>query len=201
MTKTIVVPGEIVSDKLEQGNGIYANDKNTVSKYVGVLYSENDLQVVPLNGRYIPKEGDQIIGLVKQVDVNGYILDIKSFRYPYVHKRSIKTELKPGEFVLCQVYSVNEVKEISLDIQAKLEDGFVLEISPKKVPRVIGKHKSMISMLEKYSGCKMLVGANGYIFCQDGKQDVLQNALEVISKYSHVDNLTEKMDTYLQKMK
>jgi len=200
MTKTIVVPGEKVSDTLQKGQGIYNDDNKTYSKYVGVLYSGDETQVVPLQGKYLPKEGDIIIGLVVQEDIFGYILDVKSYHMPYVNKRSIKTELKRGDLILCQVYGVNEIKDMSIDIQAKLDDGILLQVSAKKVPRVIGKHRSMITLLEKYSGCKILVGANGYIFVQGGKPDVLKHALEVISRYSHVDNLTEKMDLYLKNL-
>ena len=201
MTKTIVVPGELISDKAERGSGIYTENEKTYSKYLGVLYQGEDTQVVPLNGKYTPKEGDQIIGMITAQDMNGYILDVKSYHMPYVHKRSIKTELKPGDLMLCQVIGVNEIKDMTIDIQAKLEDGILLNVSAKKVPRVIGKHRSMIKLLEKFSGSKILVGANGNIFIQDGKPSIVKNALEVISKYSHVDNLTDKMNIYLQKMK
>ena len=201
MTKTIVVPGELISDKAERGSGIYTENEKTYSKYLGVLYQGEDTQVVPLNGKYTPKEGDQIIGMITAQDMNGYILDVKSYHMPYVHKRSIKTELKPGDLMLCQVIGVNEIKDMTIDIQAKLEDGILLNVSAKKVPRVIGKHRSMITLLEKFSGSKILVGANGNIFIQDGKPSIVKNALEVISKYSHVDNLTDKMNIYLQKMK
>ena len=201
MTKTIVVPGELISDKVERGSGIYIENEKTYSKYLGVLYQGEDTQVVPLNGKYTPKEGDQIIGMITSQDMNGYILDVKSYHMPYVHKRSIKTELKPGDLMLCQVIGVNEIKDMTIDIQAKLEDGILLNVSAKKVPRVIGKHRSMITLLEKFSGSKILVGANGNIFVQDGKPSIVKNALEVISKYSHVDNLTDKMNIYLQKMK
>ena len=161
MTKTIVVPGEQIGNGLEHGVGIYTDNNKTFSKYVGVLYQGEETQVVPLTGKYSPKEGDQIIGLVMQEDMFGYIVDVKSFHYSYVHKRSIKTSFKPGDLILAQVFGINEIKDMSIDIQAKLEDGILLEVSAKKVPRVIGKHRSMITMLEKYSGCKILVGANG----------------------------------------
>lgn len=198
--KTIVVPGEQISDKAQRGQGIYVEDNKTYAKYVGVLYQGEDTQVVPLQGKYLPKEGDQIIGLVVAEDMFGYIMDVKSCHMPYVNKRSIKTTLKKGDLILAQVYGVNELKDMSIDIQAKLEDGILLQVSAKKVPRVIGKHRSMITLLEKYSGCKILVGANGYLFVQEGDPSILKDALEVISKYSHVDNLTEKMDSYLKNL-
>lgn len=196
------MPGEKIADSPLNGVGIYTYENKTFAKQFGVLYlNEDSAKVVPLKGKYMPKEGDRIIGVVASEDAYGYVLDIMSFVNPYVSKRAIKTKLKVGDLVLCQVYSVNEVKELSLDILAKLEDGILLEISSKKVPRVIGKHKSMISLLEKYSGSRVLVGANGYIFAQGGKVDILRDALNMISEYSHVDNLTEKIDVYLKKMK
>jgi len=199
--KTIVVPGDLISDKPENGSGTYQKDNKTYSKYVGVLYKGEDTQVVPLHGKYTPREGDMIIGLVVQEDMFGYIVDVKSYHMPYVHKRSIKTEFKPGDLILCQVISVNEIKYMIIDIQAKLEDGILFGVSAKKVPRVIGKHRSMINLLEKYSESKILVGANGYLFVKGGKPNIVKDALEVISKYSQTENLTEKMEGYLKKIK
>lgn len=199
--KTIVVPGEQVADKPVNSFGVYTYNNKTYSKQLGVLYSVEHIKVVPLTGKYMPKEGDQIIGLVIQEDLYGYILDIKSFRLPYIHKRSIKTELKVGDLVLCNVYFVNEIKEASIDILAKLETGMLFEVSSKKVPRIIGKHRSMISLLEKYLGSKIIVGANGYIFAKGGKLNILKDALKIINKYSYVDNLTEKMKVYLENIK
>jgi len=201
MTKTIVVPGEQIYDRAERGFGTYIENNKTYSKYLGVLYNAEETQVVPLSGKYFPKENDQIIGVIAAEDSVGYIMDVKSYHMPYVHKRSIKTELKKGDLLLCQVVSVNEIKDMTIDIQAKLDDGILLNVSAKKVPRVIGKHRSMITLLEKFSGSKILVGANGNLFVQGGKPNIVKNALDIISKYSHVDNLTDKMNIYLQKIK
>jgi len=198
--KTIVVPGEQIGNATRQSNSVLVNNNKSYSKYLGVLYNSDDkLQVVPLQGKYIPKEGDLIIGLVYAEDNFGYILDVKSSTMPYISKRAIRSELKQGDFLLCEVNSVNEIKQMTISIQSKLEDGFLLQVPSKKVPRVIGKHKSMISLLEKYSESKILVGANGFIFVKDGKANIVKDALEIINRYSHVDNLTEKMDVYLKK--
>lgn len=217
MTKEIVTPGEKISDKTEPIiGGAYAKDGKIYSLYLGVLYkSPYGILVVPLEGRYAAKEGDTIIGLVIQEDNFGYILDTKSYKYPYLSKRALERERssfgnrhaeekqkeKPfslGDIVLARVLGVNEVKDVNLEVVYKLNGGVLLEISSKKVPRVIGKHKSMLSVIEKYSGSHVTVGANGFLYVKGGKQDVVAKALELIKKYSPVDNLTNKIETYLK---
>ena len=198
--RTIVLPGDLISNKIEKGSGIYIQNNRTYSQYVGVLYKDRICQVVPLQGKYAPKEGDLIIGVIAQEDLFGYVIDVKSYHMPYVPKKSIKTEFKVGDLILCQVVSVNEIKDMIIDIQAKLNDGALFSVSAKKVPRIIGKHRSMINLLEKYSGSKILVGANGYLFVKGGKPNVVKEAVDIISKYSQTENLTVKLESYLKKI-
>lgn len=228
--KEIVTPGEKLSDKAEPiVGGAYLKDGKIYSQYMGVLYkSSNGILVVPLEGKYVAKEGDEIIGLVIKEDNFGYVLDTKSCREPYISKRALeksqenspsgKTALRGkhfeknlgertlrepslslGDVVLVRVSGVNEVKDVSLEIVYKLTGGVLLDISSKKVPRVIGKHKSMLSVIEKYSASHVVVGANGFLYVKGGKPEVVTKALELITKYSPVDNLTDKIDAYLKK--
>lgn len=202
--KSIVTPGEVISDKPEHiVSGAYLKDGKTFSEYLGVLYSTpQGIQVVPLQGKYSPKIEDTIYGVVLVEDNFGYIVDIKSYRYPYVSKRSLdRMTFTVGDIIFAKVISVNEVKDVGLEVISKQTGGVLLEISPKKVPRVIGKHRSMLSVIEKYSQCQIFIGANGFMYVREGKPEVVSKALELIEKYSPVDNLTDKIDEYLSKAK
>ena len=104
--KSIVTPGEIISDKPEHlVSGAYLKDGKTYSEYLGVLYSTpQGLQVVPLQGKYSPKIGDTIYGVVLVEDNFGYVLDIKSYRYPYVAKRTLdRMTLAVGDIIFAKV--------------------------------------------------------------------------------------------------
>ncbi len=195
--KTIVVPGELVNEKSVKGNGVVISNNKTYSEYVGVLYNEKYLQVVPLNGKYLPKTEDVVIGYIEQLDINGYICNVNSYKSVYLHKNGLSKKLNLGDIVLAKISSVNEIKDFGLEIMGILRDGILMNINAKKVPRVIGKNKSMLELLQKYSKSNIRVGANGYIYVVGGNYLIVKDALEIIEKYSHVDNLTEKLNKYL----
>jgi exosome complex component RRP4 len=99
---------------------------------------------------------------------------------------------------------VDEVKRISVSMQEhglrKLTGGMVIEISPSKVPRVIGKNGSMIQMLKNMTGCRIYVGQNGRIWI-DGELDNIVKAVQairMIEDEAHNLGLTERIKSFLE---
>lgn len=74
-----------------------------------------------------------------------------------------------------------------------LKDGYLLEISPSKIPRVIGKKDSMISILRKESGCEIIAGQNGVIWINGAAERIKLaiEALRYIEGHSHQSGLTD----------
>jgi exosome complex component RRP4 len=108
--------------------------------------------------------------------------------------------LEVNDVILLKVNDVNEIKDISVELISKLFKGTILEINPKKVARVIGKSQSMLLTIEKYTKTKVTVGANGYLYVIGENIKLVQETLEKIDEYSHVDNLTNKIEEFLQKV-
>ena len=78
--------------------------------------------------------------------------------------------------------------------------GQIIEISPSKVPRVIGKSGSMIQMIKGYTNCRIFVGQNGRIWL-DGEVDSIMHAIkaiQMIEQDAHSYGLTEKVKAYLE---
>ena len=200
--KHIVVSGEYISDSDKKINeGVYRKDGKIYSLYTGVLYdNEFGIKVVPLNGKYASKIGDVIIGRVVSEENFFFVLDVNCPKTITLSKREVDLTLNPEDYLLLRVTSVNEVKEIAVEIISKLYNGNACSINSKKVPRVIGKSKSMLSLIEKYSESKVVVGANGYVYILGGNVELVKKALDKIEKYSHVDNLTSSMEEYLEKI-
>jgi len=99
---------------------------------------------------------------------------------------------------------VDEMKRIQVSMQEhglrKLTGGMVIEVSPSKVPRIIGKNGSMIQMLKNETGCRIYVGQNGRIWI-DGELDSIVRAVQAIKMIedeAHNLGLTEKVKTYLE---
>jgi exosome complex component RRP4 len=85
----------------------------------------------------------------------------------------------------------------------KLHGGEVISISPLKVPRVIGKSGSMITLLKKYTNCQLFVGQNGRIWIE-GSMDEIKlaiKAIRIIEQSAHISGLTDLIENYLKKAK
>jgi exosome complex component RRP4 len=83
----------------------------------------------------------------------------------------------------------------------KLTGGMVMEVSPSKVPRVIGKNGSMIQMLKNMTSCRIYVGQNGRIWI-DGELDSIVRAVQAIKMIedeAHSQGLTEKVKALLER--
>ena len=108
-----------------------------------------------------------------------------------------------GDVVLIKVVGVDERRRISVSMQdhglRKLTGGTVMEISPSKVPRIIGKNGSMIQMLKNETACRIYVGQNGRIWI-DGELDNIVKAVQairMIEDEAHALGLTEKVKEFL----
>jgi len=79
----------------------------------------------------------------------------------------------------------------------------VIEMSPSKVPRVIGKNGSMIQTLKNMTGCRIYVGQNGRIWI-DGELDDMTlavKAIKMIEDEAQNLGLTEKVKRFLEENK
>ena len=81
----------------------------------------------------------------------------------------------------------------------KFKGGIIVDISPTKVPRLIGKKGSMINMIKDKTNCKIVVGQNGLVWVK-GNEDMEQLTREVIhliEAEAHTSGLTNKIKNKL----
>ena len=91
------------------------------------------------------------------------------------------------------------MKESYADGPRKLRDGRVLTVNAKKIPRIIGSKKSMLTLLRDKTGCRVVVGQNGIIWL-DGPEENMELVVEAILKItreSHTKGLTDRISEYL----
>jgi exosome complex component RRP4 len=78
----------------------------------------------------------------------------------------------------------------------KITRGQVVKITPTKIPRVIGKKGSMISMIKQETGCHIVLGQNGVILIT-GKsmedEELAMMAIHKIEEESHTTGLTDRI--------
>ena len=80
-----------------------------------------------------------------------------------------------------------------------IKGGRLLKISPTKVPRIIGKNSSMISMIKKETKCDILVGQNGRIWLNGEAEriNLAVKAIELIEREAHTAGLTKRVEDML----
>src|SRR5439155_22342968 len=172
------------------------------------------VSVTPLNGRYIPQRGDAVIGEVVDLGPSHWLVDINS-PYPAplhatespwrVEFGDTSRYLKVGDVIMGHVLSVDEIKRVQLTMQERearrLNGGIVMEISPTKVPRVIGKQGSMISLITELTGCRIYVGQNGRIWLDGEDRDtaVAASAIRLIEERAQSYGLTEAVRELIER--
>lgn len=83
----------------------------------------------------------------------------------------------------------------------KLEGGRIIRVGPQKVPRIIGKQGSMVSMIKQATGCRMMVGQNGIIWLEGSPKGELiaVKAISMIGEMAHLSGLTDRIREFLEK--
>ncbi|MBU0624285.1 MAG: exosome complex protein Rrp4 [Candidatus Thermoplasmatota archaeon] len=214
--REVVVPGELLAiSSKKAGVGTYSEGGKIFASQLGIKTVRPDsISVVPLAGQYIPVTGDLVVGKIVDVGASNWLVDINS-PYPsplHVNEVPWRVEfgetrkfMSVGDIVLLMIVGVDETKRIQVSMQEhglrKLTGGMVIEVSPSKVPRVIGKNGSMVQMLKNMTSCRIYVGQNGRIWI-DGELDSIVRAVQairMIEDEAHSLGLTEKVKALLER--
>ncbi|MBI5001083.1 MAG: RNA-binding protein [Euryarchaeota archaeon] len=212
--RVVVIPGdEIGASGLKSGSGTYRRDGKVFAAQLGIRNVRGDfVNVIPLGGRYIPRSGDSVIGVVVEMGPSNWLVDINS-PYPapmHVSEVPWKVEfgdtaryLTIGDAILAKVLAVDEIKHVQVTMKEhglrKLAGGQLVEISHSKVPRMIGKGGSMIALLKDATKCRIFVGQNGRVWL-DGEQDNMMKATQAIKRIDEASQhfgLTEEIKKML----
>ncbi len=190
--KRIVLPGDKVNAR---GMYSYRKGNDFYSSVYGVLTeNEGREKIIPLSGKYIPSEGDLVVGVIEEAKFGGAVVDINS---PYTAFLPTRREYKKGDVVFAKIFEVDEVKSTKLGDERQLYEGEIVEISPVRIPRVIGKKNSMIELLKNKTGCNLFIGRNGRIWIKGENSNILKKAIYKIEKEAHTSGLTDKITKFL----
>ena len=211
--KDLVIPGQILADdEYYPGRGTFKEDGKVCSSLIGLVSLRNKkIRVTPLKSKYVPKKGDVVIGKIKDVKFSMWDVDINS---PYSgilpafevfgrEKKELNKVYDVGDVLFLRVIDVDEVKKAKLGLKGrglgKFKGGIIVDISPTKVPRLIGKKGSMINMIKDKTKCKIVVGQNGLVWVK-GNEDMEQltrRIIHLIEDEAHTSGLTNKIKNKL----
>ena len=116
----------------------------------------------------------------------------------------MKASLDKSDLILARIANSDRTREPLLSISGqnlgKIDSGELVKISPTKVPRLIGKHGSMIQTIEASTNATITIGQNGLIVLKCDDSAGLKKAVESIKmmdKALHNTNLEEKIQNIL----
>ncbi len=196
--KKFVFPGDLIEKGKMRINGTYYSEGNTHSSVVG-MYDEEEKRIIVFNGPYEPKVGDVIIGVIEDIRGNGYSINIGLAINTYMSARDIRETLNYGDIIVAKLSNVDESdNSIEMVEPSILKGGIIINISPFKVPRVIGKKGSMLDQIKDKTNSKIIVGKNGWVWIKDGNVNLTKSAILKIEKEAHTSGLTDKISKYLE---
>ena len=217
--KQVVAPGELLAEGDHLlGDNSFKVGTRIFSACIGIFEVDgNRVTVVPLKGGYFPRVGDLVGGRIVDVGLSGWTVDIRA---PYEamlpasetpgprgpRRRDLSESFDVGDMVLSQVLAFDRTRDPLLTVKGpglgKISTGRVVEISAAKIPRLIGRKGSMISMLKRETGCQITVGQNGVIMVwgkSPESERVAVEAIYMVEREAHTRGLTDRIREMIAK--
>ncbi|MEJ2280889.1 MAG: exosome complex RNA-binding protein Rrp4 [Candidatus Bathyarchaeota archaeon] len=212
--KQLVTPGDLLAEgEYVSGDSTYKENGKIYANRLGLVdYDGKRVHVVALKAFYIPVPGDTVIGKVIETSPGGWTIDIKAphlarLRASDVVERSFKPETTDlpsifdvGDLIIANVVAYDRTRDPLLTVRepglGKIVRGQLVEVTPTKIPRIIGRQGSMVGMIKKETGCQMTIGQNGLVLisgrsAEDERLAVM--ALRKIERESHTSGLTDRV--------
>ena len=215
--RQIVVPGDKLATGMDflPAGGAYREGEELRSSVVGVLgINGRVLRVIPLKSQYRPRPGDMVIAKISEMTNSVWFAEIDSCRDGVLTMREVPEYVNEGddlsqyynygEYILAKIINVGRTNS-GLTLKGmglrKLSGGRISRINPAKVPRLIGKQGSMISIIKEKTGCRMIVGQNGVVWLQGPPENEMAalEAIKLINEKGHLQGLTDSMGEFLDK--
>ncbi|MFX1559635.1 MAG: exosome complex RNA-binding protein Rrp4 [Promethearchaeota archaeon] len=213
--REVVVPGQLLAEgRYRASFGTYDEGGKIFSSLVGLAELRgNTVKVVALEGAYIPREGDLVIGTITLVAGNNWKVDIggpygaslhanNALRRPY--SDDISEYMDIGDVIAAEVIAFDRGSGPFLGMKGRglrvLQGGMILEVSPAKIPRIIGRRGSMINMIKDHLNIQTMVGQNGRIWIRAPNTEVLRlaiRAFKTIEAQAHTSKLTDRISEML----
>jgi len=216
--RDIVIPGEVLAEGMDYlpGENTYRENEKIYSKSLGLVsISGRVLKVTPLSGPYVPKIDDKIIGKVIDITMSGWRIDTNTAYSALLNVRDATTRfvkkeedlsqiLAIGDYVVVRIVNVTSQNLIDVTMKEpglyKVSGGRIMEINSQKVPRVIGKQGSMISLIKTKTGCEVTVGQNGLVWVKGTPEGELkaEQAIKLVEEKSYLEGLTDRVGKFLE---
>jgi len=213
----ILLPGEPIEWEGKIIGEVYRENNKAYPKFIStVRVSESTLKVIPLTKVYIPKRGEYVVGVIKEIIPVGWEVDINSpYRAILPIREASNLAINPlevdlsklyrvGEIIFAKVVGISKFGTVTLTMKGqkakKLKGGILIKVNPAKVPRIIGKGGSLVKLFKDYANVRVYVGQNGYIYLKGDLERVeyIVELIRYLEKYSHKHGLTDYIKEKLE---
>jgi exosome complex component RRP4 len=219
--RNVVVPGQVIAKGMDYlpNVGTYRQGEDIRASRLGLVRVDGKvIKLIPLSGRYLPKAGDTIVAKITDVTMSSWMaeinsaytamLNVKDATAQYIARGADLTRyFNFGDLIVTKIVNVTSQKLVDLTMKSqglrKLNGGRVIEVEPSKVPRIVGKAGSMVNLVKEATGCRIIVGQNGWIWLSGLPENELVaiDAIKKIETESHVAGLTERIQAFLEEAK
>ena len=213
--KRYVLPGDFITTApLRLQDNVVLEGKRVISTTIGLSdVSADSVRVISLNGIYMPKIDDLVIGTIQSIFGNSWFADINSCyqgmllgqdvfgRGSYPTTSEMKERLDKGDIIIARIANSDRQREPLISIPdknlGKIDSGELIKISPTKIPRLTG---SVIQTIEASTNATITVGQNGLIILKCDNSTGLKKSIasiKMIGMAQHDANLEEKIQKFL----
>ena len=220
-TRDVVVPGDLLYEgRARTGDNTYRHEGNVYATRVGLVnYNKDRVSVIALEAGFVPLVGDLVIGDVTDIELGQWKIDIGAEKNailtindaigkPYRTYQDMPQILDVGDTIVAKIVDLDRSRTPILSIMGRdlgrVREGFIIKITPSKIPRLIGKKGSMINMILKETRCQVTIGQNGKILIHGRNRNDEELAVNVINKIeteAHTSGLTNRIQEYFKEIK
>lgn len=198
--REFVFPGDKIADTKMVSESTYTGRGGTYASVIGMR--DEGGRYIPLELVYRPEIDDYVVGVVvyERASIKGstFKVDVGMAQEAMFSGRDTRVHFQVGDFVYGKIRDVDEVGVVELTDIRRLEKGKLMEFPSSKIPRVIGKKSSMISMIREKTDTDVCVGNNGFIWISaKGNLPKVVEVLEMIRREAHRSGLTDRVSAFL----
>ncbi len=206
-----VIPGDVVAEgDYSPGPNTYRDGERILATKVGIAEIEdNRVHVVPVKGKYIPRQGDTVVGVIVDYNVLSWTVDINSIFYAYLLAKEVlrkgslekmaENKLEVGDAIVARVLAFDLSRDPLLTLRGpglgRVSDGELVRVSPSSIYRLIDRRERLNKMIEEATGCKLTVGMNGVIVIEGSPEgtSLAIRAIRLVESEDRPDVLTKSI--------
>ena len=219
--RDLVLPGDVVFDGgIRTGDNTYRIKDSVIATRLGLVnYINGIVTVTALEAGYRPLINDIVIGEIVEINLGEWVVDLGKHQEgllsisdaidrPYRSDYNMRRVLDFGDTIIAKVVDFDRRNNPLLTILGpglgKMREGFIINLTSIKIPRLIGKKGSMINMIIKETGCRVNIGQNGRILISGpnrSREEMVVKVVNMIDREAHTSGLTNRTQDLLKKLR